>query len=307
MKEARCLLASNVDSPYLFDGPFNGLGFQLKERPWHEGLRTLLSDVCRGRKVASDAPVDGVPVVDYELSAFRRQMNEFEERHLRELGRDLAHCIEATCRTCDQGIPESELAAQLHHRLVRRQITPLQIRVASDGRSERYRNWTFSDAPIQRGATVSIFARQHGLHLGVTRTFAFESPDEETLKRHQHASLVLASAMYFSQVGWEMRETWSRLQRIYDKFGAAEEWRLAEQGMLTGYDACECAVTPGADVRLGAGNVVCWQPSVGGAMVGDSVLVRGEGQLCLTPASHWPTLSIEVKGTQIDVPDILRR
>src|SRR5262245_65361727 len=41
--EGRWLLSSNVDSQRLFDEEIDGLGFQLKEWPWHWGREQLLS------------------------------------------------------------------------------------------------------------------------------------------------------------------------------------------------------------------------------------------------------------------------
>src|SRR5262249_45028102 len=52
--EGRWVLSGNVDSQRLFDEELDGLGFQLKEWPWHWGRQQLLDDLCQGRKVASD-------------------------------------------------------------------------------------------------------------------------------------------------------------------------------------------------------------------------------------------------------------
>lgn len=48
LPEARVVLTSNVDSTQFFEGTLTGLGFQLKERPWHEPPAVLVADVCRG-------------------------------------------------------------------------------------------------------------------------------------------------------------------------------------------------------------------------------------------------------------------
>ena len=42
--------------------------------------------------------------------------------------------------------------------------------------------------------------------------------------------------MYFSQAGWELGEVWKRIRRIYEKFGCANEWRLATQAEIIGYE-----------------------------------------------------------------------
>ncbi|HEY7153793.1 MAG TPA: hypothetical protein VH575_07520, partial [Gemmataceae bacterium] len=57
--EHRWIIASNVDSQRLFDEEVDGLGFQLKEWPWHWGREQFLADLCQNRKVACDRPFNG--------------------------------------------------------------------------------------------------------------------------------------------------------------------------------------------------------------------------------------------------------
>ena len=305
--EARVVLTTNVDSPLLFDGALAGLGFQLKERPWHEPRTTLVADVCRGRKIISDAPICEADVVETELAEFRAQLNEHEEPLLRELARDLTHAVEATCRTCSEGLPESELAGQVMHRLAHRQLSPVRVQVMCDGRSERYRHWGYSDAPVKRYAVVSAIGRRNGLHLGVTRTVSFGPPPESLVEAHHHASLLLGTAFYFSQAGWRIGDVWSRMRRIYEKFGAPDEWRLADQGEVCGYEACETPILPESMRSLRPGQPLFWHPGVGPALVGDSLLVQPRGQTWLTHSTQWPLLRIAVKGASIDLPGILIR
>lgn len=305
--EARVVLTNNVDGPWLFDGPLCGLGFQVKERSWHERRDLLACDLCRGRKVVCDSPLAGTESVEAELAEFRCRLNGQEEPLLRELGRDLTHAVEATCRTCAEGATETELAGQVLHRMAHHQVSPVRVQVISDGRGQRYRHWGYSDAPIRRYATVAAVGRRNGLHLGVARTVAFGDPPEELLKSHHLAALLLGTGFFFSQSGWTVDETWQRVARIYDKFGVADEWRLADQGEIAGYEACEQMFLPGGTTRLQAGQPLYWHPSVGPAIVGDSLLVQGEGQTCLTRSSQWPLLTVSVKGASIDLPGILVR
>jgi Xaa-Pro dipeptidase len=306
MRDARCLLTNNIDSPYLFDGPFHRLGFQLKERPWHEPREKLISDICRGRRFACDVPGTCGEVVEFDLAQFRARLGTIEESALRDLGRDLARAVEATCRTSEAGVTESELTGQLQHRLARHQIVPVQMQIIADGRGERYRHGGFSDAPISRGATVSVVGRRHGLHLGVSRSFTFEMPDEAAARRYQHSALLLATAMYFSQAGWTAGDVWNRVRRIYEKFGAADEWRLAEQGEILGYEFRERAIVPDCDIKLATGQPLYWHPGVGGVSLGDSLLVGETGQSCLTPPGKWPLMTVQVKGTTITLPALLQ-
>lgn len=305
--ESRVLLTNNVDSQQLFDGPFAGLGFQLKERPWHEPRERLLADLCRGRKIASDAPIADADVVDPDLADFRMQLGGFEESTITELGRDIAHAVEATARTCELNAPEVEVAGQLAHRLIRRQITPVKVQVIADGQNRRHRHWGPTEVSIGRFAVISAVGRRRGLHVGLSRTVSFGGPPEDLVQQHAHASLLLATGMYFSQAGWRSEEVFSRMRRIYEKFGAAEEWRLADQGEVVGYDVCEHKIGNDSARQLVAGQPVFWHPSVGNSLVGDSILIKEEGFVPLTSPQNWPTLSVQVKGTALDVPAILVR
>src|SRR5208282_5354605 len=66
--EQRWLLCSNVDSQRLFDEEIDGLGFQLKEWPWHWGREQLLADMCPGRRLASDRAVVDSKLVAGQLA-----------------------------------------------------------------------------------------------------------------------------------------------------------------------------------------------------------------------------------------------
>ncbi|MCA9056286.1 MAG: M24 family metallopeptidase, partial [Planctomycetaceae bacterium] len=164
-----------------------------------------------------------------------------------------------------------------------------------------------SDAPVRRYATVAAVGRRQGLHVGITRTVAFGTPPSQLLDAHHHASMLLGTAVYFSQSGWKIGDVWARIRRIYEKFGAADEWRLADQGEVCGYEPCEAAILPGSDVVLQAGQPVFWHPSIGPATAGDTVLIQPGGQVCLTHAPQWPQLAVSVKGTTIELPGVLVR
>ena len=305
--EARVVLCHSVDAPFLFEHQLVGLGFQAKERGWEEEPEVLIQDLCRGRRVASDTPHPDRRNAADEIQDFRMQLDDAELVTLRQLGRNLAHAVEATARTFDHRETEAEVAGQVAHRLLRHGIAPVRIQVIADGRGRRLRHWGFSDQRIERSCIVSAIGRKHGLHCGVTRTVCFGQPLPGFLDEHQQSGLVLASEVYFSQAGWELRETWKRVQRIYEKFGVGDEWRAADQGMVTGYELQEVRVVPDCPHRLSASTPVFWHPSVHTAAMGDTVIVHAESTEPITRPDDWPKLVVHVKGTEVPVPDVLCR
>lgn len=306
-KDSRVLLTRNADSPLLFDREIPRLGFQLKERSWQEPRHVLLGDLCRGRKIGCDQAFDGCVDVSVPLAALRLPLSKLETQRLRVLGLHVAHAVEATARSCRRGDTEAEIAGQVAHRLLRHEIAPLRLQVMADGCSETYRHWSFSQRPLQRYATIAVIGRQHGLHVGVARTVTFGEPPAEIREAHLSCLLVQATGMFFSQENRELGESWSRAQRIYEKFGNNEEWYRADQGCVLGYELSELPIQPRVGYRLGPGMPLLWQPSIKTAFVMDTILVKEEGFELITPMENWPQIDINVKHIAIPRPDMLLR
>ena len=305
--QARVVVCKSSESGQFFDREVAGLGFQLKERPWQQPRRQLVSDLCNGRNVACDDPRGGCTDVAAELAAMRRTPADFEASRMRSLGRDLAAAVEATCRTFQQGDTESEVAGQLSHRLLRNGIEPASIQVLADAQGHRYRHWTHSSDAIQRYATVKVVGMRDGLFAGCGRTVSFGTPPRAIRNAHEVASLVQATGMFFSQVDWTGQDVWKRVARIYEKLGAVDEWRQAEQADIVGYSRSEVPIHPKSAVALPTNTILHWYPSVRTAMTSDTILVREEGFELLTIGERWPMMKVVVKGHAVDRPGILIR
>lgn len=303
--DARLVLCSAADSGQLFDRELSGLGFQLKERPWTEPRHVLMQDLCRGRNVAADIGLS--ETLHRDLADFRMLLSDRDQSAMRLLGMDVTHAVEAAARNCPRGETESEVAGQIAHRLMRREIVPVSIQVMADGQGRRYRHWAFGADRIERFAVMTVVGRRHGVHVGISRTFCFGSPPQQLLDWHQHACLIQATGMYFSHTGWAFRETWNRVARIYEKFGAPDEWRSAEQAEVIGYDAAEASVVPNSEKKFAAGIAVYWHPSVRSAVVGDTILLTPTGFEQLTVGDNWPQLPIQIKGQSLTRPAVLYR
>ena len=307
MPEARVVLTNNIDSGQIFECTLAGLGFQLKERPWHEAPSVLVEDLCRGRHVASDSGVGRTTDVSAKLLNLRLPLNELECERLRDLGLQIAHAVEATARNFECGISETEIAGQLSHRLLKHNVIPERLQICGDGIAQRFRHWTPSSDRVERFGTLTAIGRRDGLHAAVSRTVCFGEIPDDLRNAYRISVMTQATGMYFSQAGWVMSETWKRVARIYEKFGRAEEWEFAEQAEVIGYRPCEVPLTPNSDFTLLPGMTLYWHPSVGPVSVGDTMLIGPTGLEVLTPTEQWPMTKVDVKGTAILRPDILQR
>ncbi|MEY3173873.1 MAG: hypothetical protein RLZZ436_1787 [Planctomycetota bacterium] len=297
-EDARVFATNAVDSAQLFERDAFGLGFQLKQREWFQPHSGLVEDLCRGRRVLCDGPLPGTRPAARPLQALRLPLTALETHRLRQLCRVLVHAVEVTCGQLRPGTTEAATAGEISHRLIRRTVMPVRIQVCADGRNRRYRHWGYGEDPICDYASVSCIARRWGLHAAVNRTVCFGEVPRELAAAHQQAALVHATGLHFSRPGETPAAVWTRVRRIYEKFGMPSEWLLADQADLLGYRPSEHLFLPSSELLLQPGMVVFWHPSVGAAMPGDTLLLGSQRSEFLTESTVWPELRVHVRGQE---------
>lgn len=309
-RTCRAIVTDNVQSARVFEEEVAGLGFQLKERAWYDEPSRVVDELTHNKRVICDlGPRPSPWARDGDaLRALRRPLTPLERQRLRELGRTLTLAVEATCRNFDQGETEADVAGHLGHRLIREGVVPVDLRVSSDDRLDRYRQPGFKAAPIRKRATVTATGRRFGLCATVSRTVTFGPADDEFRSRHALAAMVDATCIYFSRSGEPVAEVVRRARRIYEKFKYPHEWTLDYLGFLVGYTPREALLVPESQLVLGPGMVLCWSPSIGSARSSDTIVIDARGGYeAVTAARDWPTVEIAVKGFPITRPGVLER
>jgi Xaa-Pro aminopeptidase len=305
--EQRWLLAPNHLSQRLFDEEMDGLGFQLKEWPWHWGREQLLADLCQGRAVACDRVLGAAQDVAAQLRQMRRTLTSYEQACLLALGQLVSHALEATCRTMQPGETEREIAGQLAHRLLHRGAHTLHVGVAADGRSRLYRPFSFTSMPIQHYAVLTLTARKYGFCAMASRSVSFGAPDPTFRAEHNAACKIGATYLASTWPDAVPREILGAGRRVYQLTGHEHEWRLSPQGHLTGRAAVELPLGPQTEDLFQVGWAVTWHASVGAAVSCDTFLVTEEGPRVMTPTETWPLKRIRIQGADFLRPDILVR
>jgi hypothetical protein len=305
--EQRWVLCSNTDSQRLFDEEVDGLGFLLKEWPWHWGREQLLADLCHGRKVASDLHRNDTAFVGDQLRRQRRTHDSYDQACYSALGQIVSHAVEATCRTFNAGDTEREVAGQLSHRLLHRGAQPLVISVAADGRSRLYRQPGFTSMPINKYGVLTVTARKYGLCVTTSRSVSFGPPPGEFRREHDAAAKVSAG---YNAATWPdavPREILLTGRRIYQVCDYEHEWLADSQGWITGRAPVELALTPKTEELLQSGWALTWRASAGAALSCDTFLVAEQGPVSVTAVESWPLKRIRIQGADFLRPDILQR
>jgi Xaa-Pro aminopeptidase len=305
--ENRWLISCNADSQRLFDEELDGLGFQLKEWPWHWGRAQCLADLCEVRVVGCDKPMRDSIVLAEPLARVRRVLTPFEQARYRELGQTVSHALEATCRTMAPNLSEREVAGQLGHRLLHRGVRPVALGVAADDRARNYRHFGFTDQAVQKHCLLQVTATKYGLHVTASRSVCFGAPDQALRQEYDTACKVTAAYVYATRVSTAPREILHAGRRVYLLSGYEHEWLTGPQGHLTGQAAVEMMLRPNTEELLQAGWAITWNAAAGAAVSCDSFLITERGAECVTPMEAWPVKRLRVQGEEIIRPYLLVR
>jgi Xaa-Pro dipeptidase len=304
----RWLLCSNIDTQRLFDEELDQLGFQLKEWTWEGGRADLLAHVTVGRAIAADRPFPNLKLVIDRLRPLLRELSWYEQTSYREIGKSIAHAVEATARNLGHGQTEAEIAGQLGHRLLRHGIEPSSISITADGRGSKYRRSGFASAPVTRTCVVQVTGQRDGLYATCARSMSFEPPPEEFRAAHDLAikqcALYRALTLPTNTIGGIGEAGRGVLANTLYEF----DWRFSQPGYGTGRFPAEELRRAGQDDPLTPGQAIVWQPRVGPAAVVDTVIVTTNEPVLVTPTEDWPVKRLAVHGGPYhDIPDILVR
>ena len=286
----------------LFDEEIDGLGFQLKEWPWHWGREQFLADLCANRKIAVRRARCGWPATSStsapQLAALRRALTPYEQAACWPSGQIVAHALEATCRTLQRDETEREVAGQLAHRLIHRGVLPVHVGVAADGRSRHYRRHGFTAAPVSRHAVLTATGRKYGLHATAARTVCFGEPPDDLRAEVNAVCRVTAGYVAATWPDAVPREVLLAGRRIYLLSGHEHEWLLAPQGHVTGPAGGRGAVHAAPRSccsRLGGGVAGHGR---GGGQLPTRSWSREEGARPVTPTEIWPLKRIRIQGAE---------
>ncbi|QEL13687.1 M24 family metallopeptidase [Limnoglobus roseus] len=303
----RWLLASNIDAQRLFDEELDGLGFQLKEWQWSVGRPVLLGELVAGKKFATDRPFPSMPLINDRLRPEIRPLTEFEQGLYLELGRAVAHAVEATARNVERGETEQEIAGHLAHRLYRHGIEATTISVAADGRAQKVRRAGFTEAAVESTCVLQATGYRDGLYATVSRTICFGPPADAFRTEYELAAKMAAVYRAMSVPDGSVGVAAEMARKLVANSPHEYEWRHSQPGYGAGRFVVEELRKAGQDEKFGLGWPLVWQAKIGSAAVVDTVIVDQYAALPVTPPEGWPFKRIKLRERVFDVPDLLVR
>lgn len=282
------VLFPDIEAPRVAEEErFEDLGFEPVPFAWHEGPQRELRVLLDGAEPIEGRPLEGV------AAPLRRHLSEDEVRRYRAAGADAAEAMVEIIDALAPGATETETAADIARRLIRRGFHPPVLLVAGEERQRIHRHPLPTRAALGRHALLAFTAERDGLHVSMTRIASFGPPPAELSALVAAVAEVDVAMLAASRPGTSTGAILDVAAGAYAAQGFPEEWRRHHQGGITGYAGREVFAIPGEATKLAERCAVAWNPSItGGAKSEDTALVTADGVEVITRTPDLPELDI---------------
>jgi Xaa-Pro dipeptidase len=154
---------------------------------------------------------------------------------------------------------------------------------------------------------VNVCARKWGLVISTGRFVHFGPVPEDLLKRVRASANMTAHYLAASRPGVKAGDLIEKAKLWFAENGFAGELEKHHQGGAIGYAEREWIATPGSDETLHDRQAVAWNPIVQGTLSFDTFIVFQDHVENLSEIQGWPTINLQVDGTEFRLPAILVR
>jgi len=271
-----------IEAGRLADEELADTDLAVESVPWPDGLQTHLRDLSA--PVAHDADIEA------ELRHVRARLTAEEEERLVWLGARAARAVTDAFLATRPGDLETVVAERMALRLADDGVNAPVLLVASDERIARYRHPLPKPKRVERTLLLVLCAEWRGLYAALTRQGALRgSFDADTRRRFAAARQIEVAFNDATIPGRTLGEVFAIGIEAYRTAGYADEWRLHHQGGTIAYRGREILGTPDEREGVDPGMAFAWNPSLTGAKVEDTLLLRRDGpRAFVTRDESWP-------------------
>nr|WP_290225995.1 M24 family metallopeptidase [Trichocoleus desertorum] len=281
--------------------------YDLAVSPWAEPTQreSFVREMTANGKVLSDKPSGSHDRLELPLPAsliqYKRTLLPSESDRYRYVGRLASEAMTEVLAQAKPDWTEHQLAGAGAAALWNRGLHPALTLAAGERRLPIYRHPTASQEPLGRVAMMVFCARGFGLYANLTRFVCFGSLTKEQSELHRRVREIEAAALNQCQANVPLVQIYDTLKQTYEEQDYPKAIYEHHQGGTTGYLAREVVANPTTNDRLQTNMAIAWNPSLPGAKIEDTFVLRDDGSLeNLTFEPNWP--SVEVAGRSRPLP-----
>ncbi len=174
-QDQRYLITTNIEAPRLeIEEHLAAQGWETVITAWYESL-DVVTDLCRGKELASDGFHPGAADVSAELARLRAKLTPEEGNRFRELGKYCALAMQSACESVQPGQTEYEIASRLAFEAEKQGVQAIVNLIATDERIFAYRHPLPTAKKLDRYAMLILCGRKNGLICSLTRLVHYGS------------------------------------------------------------------------------------------------------------------------------------
>lgn len=298
-------LTTNNEAPRLAHEEFAGLDWKPIVKPWYANdVAASVEGVVRGGAVGTDAPAAGLKVVD--VQPLRWELTDSEVERYRWLGTNTAEVVTNVLRRLRPGMTERQMRVMMADGLMERDMLPSVYLTAVDDRIRSYKHAVPRDGVLDCFGMLNFCARRWGLSVSMTRFVYFGAMPAELEEKFNAVAHVNAKLLAATREGRTSDELFSVAREAYASAGYAGEEAMHHQGGAAGYLEREWIALPGGKEACGRQQAFSWNPTIQGAKVEDTVLLRDGAIEVITRTPELPAIETEEDGARYYSAGVLR-
>lgn len=304
-RDAACVLTDEIEAERLraeeLPRDFEVFACRWTDRP--AALDALVRDRAGRGKVASDRPARDEVALPRGLWRARWSLLPEEIERYRAIGRAAAEAMTDVLLAARPEWTGWQLAGAGAEALWSRGLEPALTLVGGERRLPIHRHPTASGEKLGARAMLVFCARRHGLFANLTRFVYFRAPDAEERTLDDAVAEVESDVLDALRPGMTLGAVYDLLVHSYADHGHPAGERAHHQGGTCGYLSRDALALPGSAVAIERDNAVAFNPSLPGAKIEDTVLVRDGAAEVLTADPRWPARVVHGRRR----PDLLVR
>ena len=298
-------LTANNEAPRLAIEEFAGLDWQPVIKPWYANdVAASIEQIVPGGQVGTDSLFGNLRNVN--LQPLRLELIDGEVERYRWLGRNAADVATEVLNRLRPGVTEQQMQAMLSEGLMNRNLLPSVYLTATDDRIRKYRHAVPRAGVLDRFGMLNFCARRWGLSISMTRFIYFGVMPAELDEKFAIVAQVNAYLQAATREGRTADELFEVARNAYSAAGYPGEENMHHQGGAAGYLEREWVARPGGTEICGHTQAFAWNPSLDGAKVEDTILLRNGSLEVITQTPELPIVATVVDGTRYTSAGVLR-
>ncbi len=306
------LVGPNTELSHLLAEDFAGMDVKPLGYDWFEGgpegapRPTLLAKNFPNQRLATDAPLGDLPVVD--IAPLRYSLTPSELKKYRWVCRQSAEAVAAVCRKIQPGQTDHRIEALISDELLRRGLRPTVLLIGLDERLQAFFHYPPVGKTLKKYAFVNVCARRWGLVSSVGRYVHFGPTPAGLREEFIKSAEISARLEAASKPNARATDLARAVRGWYAEQGEPDGWKNIHFGGAIGYAEREWVATDTSPEVIQANQALAWNPFTRAALSFDTIFVHPDGHTeKLTELPNWPAIPIRVDGVIYRMPGVLVR